>query len=364
MSNFETLGFITEGNISTAPNEFYASTEDTYALITAAGYLNDISAKAKQNDLFYVNYLDTSVFPLNTGEASILTLLKVNYNPGTGDRSLVPANLNQSGVTTLEALGFHSAEQSSTTTSATSVYSDSQISAASIAFARWPVAATAGNVEVVTPSAGELTVLNSATAGVSTIAYFSIVGSLALKNLGVYTGQYSYAGGSATIVIDDANIVVGQIVVANFASSATAVKIETISVAAGVLTIVCSANPGASVISYLAVTASTALTALGCYAASAASAGGSATVTITDSNITTSSIVMADMSAQTNASYIEKVTPGSGSLTILLNTDAGAATFSYVATAVAEGSNPNDYLIASNNLSDVSSASSSLANLG
>lgn len=364
MSNFETLALITEGNISTAPNEFSASTEDSYVTITTPGYLNDISAKVKQNDLMYINYLDTSIFPLNTGEASLLTLLKVNYNPGTLDWSLVPANLNQSGSQLLAALGFHSATASSTTTSATSVYNDALITPASIAFARWPVAATPGNIEVVTPGNGELTVINSSTAGVSTIAYFSIVGSLALQNLGVYTNQYSYVGGSATIVITDPKILVGNIVVANFASATTDVKIETVTVTAGTLTIVCSGNPGVSVISYLAITPSSALTADGCYATSAASAGGSATVTITDANITTSSIVMADMSAQTNPSYIEKVTPGAGSLTILLNTDAGAATFSYIATTAAEGSNPNGYLIASNNLSDVASESASLANLG
>jgi hypothetical protein len=364
MSNFETLGFITEGNISTAPNEFYASTEDSYATITASGYLNDISAKIKQNDLFYINYLDASKFPLNTEESSLLTLLKVSYNPASMNWSLVPANLNQSGAQLLAALGFHSATASSTTTSATSTYSDALVTPASIAFARWPVAATPGNVEVVTSGNGSLTVINSSTAGVSTIGYFSIVGSLALQNLGVYVNQYSYAGGSATIVIADANILVGSIVVANFASAATAVKIETVAVAAGTVTLVCSGNPGVSVISYLAITPSSALVADGCYAATYASAGGSATVTITDANITTSSIVMADMSAQTNASYIEKVTPGAGSLTILLNTDAGAATFSYVATTSAEGSNPNGYLIASNNLSDVANAASSLANLG
>jgi hypothetical protein len=364
MSKFETLGFITEGNISTAPNEFYASTEDSYAEITAPGYLNDIAAKIKQNDLFNINYLDTSIYPLNTGEASLLTSLKVSYNPATLNWSLVPANLNQSGAALLASLGFHSATASSTTASATSTYTDSLVTPASIAFARWPVAATPGNIEVVTTSNGSLSVINSSTAGVSTISYFSILGSLALQNLGVYVNQYAYAGGSATIVITDPNILVGNIVVANFASAATDVKIETVTPTAGVLTIVCSGNPGVSVISYLAITVSTALTADGCYAATYASAGGSATVTITDTNITTSSIVMADMSAQTNASYIEKVTPNAGSLTILLNADAGVAAFSYVATTSAEGSNPSDYLIASNNLSDVASAPSALASLG
>jgi hypothetical protein len=364
MSNFETLALITEGNISTAPSTFSASTVDSYATITAPGYLNDISHKVKANDIMLVNYLDASNFPLNTGEASILTELKVAYNPGTQSWSLVPASLNQSGSNLLAALGFHSATASSTTTSATSVYNDAQISPASIAFARWQVAATAGAIYTVAPGNGTLTVLNSATSGVSQIAYFSIVGSLALQNLGVYVSQYHDAGGSATITITDTNINASQIVIANFASTTNDVKIETVIPSANTLTIVCSGDPGVSVVSYLAVTVSSALTADGCYGATYASAGGSTTVTITDSNITASSVVMANMSTQTNASYIEKVTPSSGTLTILLNADAGAANFSYIATSTGEGFDASGYLIASNNLSDVSSTTAALANLG
>ena len=364
MSNFETLALITEGNISTAPQEFSASTVDSYAVITAPGYLNDISHKIKANDLFYVNYNDLSVYPLRSGESATLTQLKVSYNPGTLQWSLVPPSLNQNGVTLLASLGFHSAQASSTTTSASSVYTDSQITPSSIVFARWPVAATAGYEYLVQPSNGSLTIVNSATAGASTIAYFSILGSLTLQNLGVYVNQYSNAGGSATIVIHDANINSSQVVVADFVSAASHVKIETVVPTAGVLTILCSGDPGVSVVSYLAVTPSTALTNDGVYAVVAASAGGSATVSISDATITASSIVMANMVSQTNASYIEKVTPSAGTLTILLNTDAGAATFAYIATPTAEDSTPSNYLLASNNLSDVASSTTSLANLG
>lgn len=364
MSNFSTLALITEGNTSTAPSTFSASTPDSYATLSAPGYLNDIAHKIKANDLILVNYLDQSVFPLDTGESSLLTELKVAYNPGTQAWSLVPANLNQNGAALLAALGFHSATAVSTTTSATSVYSDPLVSAAAIAFARWPVAATAGNIEKVTPSSGNLTILNSSTAGASTIAYFTIIGSMALQNLGVYTNQYTNAGGSATITITDPLITASQIVVANFASSANAVKVQKVTPTAGTLTVICSGDPGASVLSYLAVTPSTALVNDGCYAATAASAGGSATVTITDANITENSVVMADMSAYTNASYIEKVTPSASTLTILLNTDAGAATFNYIATVAAEGNDPSGYLLASNNLSDVANAGTSRTNLG
>lgn len=364
MSNFETLGFITEGNISTAPSEFYASTEDTYAQITAPGYLNDISAKVKQNDLFTINYLDTSVFPLSTGEASIITELKVNYNPGTADWSLVPPDFAGAGTPLLAALGFHSAYASSTTTSGTSTYADPQVTAASIAFARWAIAATPGGVEKVTPSAGLLTIVNSSTSGVSTIGYFSILGSLALQNMGIYVNHYSNAGGSPTVTIADSLITVNSIVVANFASSANSVNIEKVTVTAGHIVVLCSGDPGVSVLSYLAVTPSAALTAEGCYAAIYTNAGGSATVTISDTNILATSVVMANINTSANAVYIEKVTPSAGSLVILCSGDPGASTFSYIATNIAEGSDPSGYLLAGNNLSDVASASAALANLG
>lgn len=82
MSNFQTLALITEGNTSTAPSTFVASTVDSLATISAAGYLNDLGllGKLKPNDILYINYSDTSVFPLNTGENSILGQFVVGYS--------------------------------------------------------------------------------------------------------------------------------------------------------------------------------------------------------------------------------------------------------------------------------------------
>ena len=51
MSNFETFALVTEGNTSTAPNIFVASTQDSLATMLVAGYLNDIQKKVKLNDI-------------------------------------------------------------------------------------------------------------------------------------------------------------------------------------------------------------------------------------------------------------------------------------------------------------------------
>ncbi len=80
MSNFGSLGLVTEGLPGTAPQIFVGSTVDNLGTITAAGYLNDLSKKIKQNDVFYINYSDTSTFPLYTGEASTLGEFYVNYS--------------------------------------------------------------------------------------------------------------------------------------------------------------------------------------------------------------------------------------------------------------------------------------------
>ena len=65
--------------------------------------------------------------------------------------------------------------------------------------------------------------------------------------------------------------------------------------------------------------------------------GGSATVTITDANITTSSIVVASIQASTNAVSIQKVTPNAGSITVLLSGDPGASTkIQYISVGLAQ----------------------------
>ncbi len=82
MSNFQTLSLVSEGNTSTAPSIFIASTSDNLGTITAAGYMNDLAEQGivKPNDVLYINYSDTSTFPLNTGEASTLGEFAVSYS--------------------------------------------------------------------------------------------------------------------------------------------------------------------------------------------------------------------------------------------------------------------------------------------
>lgn len=75
MSNFLTWAPITQGIPGSAPIAFSAVTADNLATIITAGYLNDLGSKTKLNDIWFINYSDTSTQPL--GEASTVGMFKV-----------------------------------------------------------------------------------------------------------------------------------------------------------------------------------------------------------------------------------------------------------------------------------------------
>lgn len=85
MSNFGTLSQVSGGYPGTAPQIWSASTPDSLGTITTAGYLDDLGDKVKQNDVFYINYSDTSVQPLGGatgGEAATLGEFYANVSAG------------------------------------------------------------------------------------------------------------------------------------------------------------------------------------------------------------------------------------------------------------------------------------------
>lgn len=94
MSNFQSFGQVSEGLPGTAPNLFQASTSDNLATITAAGYLNDKSSIVKANDIFFVNYSDTSTFPLNVGEVSSAASFLVSYSAPNWSLVQIQSSLN------------------------------------------------------------------------------------------------------------------------------------------------------------------------------------------------------------------------------------------------------------------------------
>jgi len=89
MSGFETFTPIFGGLDGSAVGLFSASTADNYSTITTAGYLNDINKLIKPNDIIYVNYSDTSVFPMNTGLSATFGAFQVTYDSILENWSLV-----------------------------------------------------------------------------------------------------------------------------------------------------------------------------------------------------------------------------------------------------------------------------------
>lgn len=57
---------MSEGYPGTAPRHFICSTVDSLGTITAVGYLNDLGDKVANNDIFWINYSDTTVLPGQT----------------------------------------------------------------------------------------------------------------------------------------------------------------------------------------------------------------------------------------------------------------------------------------------------------
>jgi len=361
-SPFETISIVSDGINGTAPAIFVASTVSTLAQILAPGYANPLQKLIKANDRFFVNYADASTFPLSTGESAIFGEFYVQYDPTLGNWNLIATSVTSA---TIAALGVRSSVYSNAGGSATTVVSDPSISVNSVVIARWQSSTVSTIIKTVLPGNGTLTVVSTTDPGVSVLEYISVLPSVPLQNAGVYAAQYTTAGGSATTTIVAPGVVAGMVVTANFVSQTVAAEVKTAIAGAGIITVVATTDPGASVISYLAMTPSSALTALGLYGAQYTNAGGSATTTVTDATITATSIVVADWASQAVAAEIYKVTPGAGSLVILSSIDPGASVLNYQATPAKESaSSAGTFLVSTNNLSDVANAATSLANIG
>lgn len=75
---FSSFSIVSEAIVGTAPTIFTASTPDNLATILTPGYLSYLGEQIKSNDVIYVNYNDTSVFPLNPSPSQLIAV------PGAG----------------------------------------------------------------------------------------------------------------------------------------------------------------------------------------------------------------------------------------------------------------------------------------
>ena len=312
------------GNVTlNAPNLFlYGSPTDTLATIEAANYFLPEYASLCVGDRILVNGVDASGDLIVTSVSSTLVTTETAGSASSG----------------LARLGVYSATYTNSGATATATIVDPNIAASSIVMARLQSSANAASVESVLPSAGGLVVTFNTAPGASVIEYIAFAPNAMLADNGVVVGSASNAGGSATFTVAAPGIVAGMTVNANFQSETNASIIQSVLPGAGTLTFVCSADPGANVVQYVGFVPTAALTEVGLYGANYTNAGGSATITISDANITAASIVSANFSAQANASVIQKVTPSAGTLTILTSANPGASVVDYIATPASSAS--------------------------
>lgn len=152
---------------------------------------------------------------------------------------------------TLKNSGINAVQSANAGGSATTAITDASVTATTQVVGNWDTSANAVNINKITASANTITVLSSGDPGASIFSYLAITPSVTLQANGLYSTQFTYAGGAASFVITDANITANSKVTANFQSSANAVIIQKVTPGAGILTILCSANPGASVVTYV-----------------------------------------------------------------------------------------------------------------
>jgi len=90
---FESFGIASPAIVGTAPTIFVASTADSLAEITTAGYLDAFLSQGefKENDVFWINYDDLSTFPLYpSGMSATLGSFSVSITAGVSTLVALP----------------------------------------------------------------------------------------------------------------------------------------------------------------------------------------------------------------------------------------------------------------------------------
>lgn len=219
---------------------------------------------------------------------------------------------------------------------ATTVITDSAITADSVVIAAFVSSANVVSIQTVLPAAGQFTINTDTAPSTGVLEYISFIPSAALVTAGVVAGKTSFSSGPATFVMSAPGITPGMVVVANFQVQGTPSRIYTALPGTDQITFVVSSGPGVSVMEWVGMLPGD-IAPLGLHAADYSYAGGAASVAISDASITASSIVVANFKSEAGANYIQKVTPSAGTLTILVNADPGVSVFAYIATAAAGG---------------------------
>ena len=183
---------------------------------------------------------------------------------------------------------------------ATFVMSAPGITPGMVVVANFQVQGTPSRIYTALPGTDQITFVVSSGPGVSVMEWVGMLpGDIA--PLGLHAADYSYGGGAASVVIADASITASSIVVANFKSEAGANYIQKVTPSAGTLTVLVNADPGVSVIAYIAT-------------ASAGGGGGGSSTTPQTTSVSTASATPGTIRSITGTTSDAATTITSGNL--------------------------------------------------
>lgn len=214
MSNFGTMSQVSGGYPGTAPQIWSASTPDDLAAITTVGYLNDLGDKVKQNDVFYINYLDTSTQPLGGGTGGEAATLGEFYVNRSGS--------NMSLVSALTALGTAAAKNVTDNTK-------SLVASVSGAF-------VVGNLVQALDTSG--TIVDSGISVANSVLQYASVAITAAQFNGMYAAPFlliAAPGANRQIIIDQMVLVMTFVSAAYAAGGVVAAQYDNTVHGAGVL---------------------------------------------------------------------------------------------------------------------------------
>ena len=242
------------GQIGIIPQEIYIKTNDTLAVVTAAGYLNQSRTQGFQFSNLQLAHVYGTDF--NDGEPGCLDFqVSTPSNPQTGDYSLVLTGANVSGPSTVNhiavfknaagtltedtAVAINAGNTATVLTNAemgqasTLTFQDPGVANANVAMA--PAALVSGNLVQASGTVGLIADAGVAPAALQRIANIK---AAVTANIG--------GSGAGPISVAVTGMTSSSVVTCTIASSSNAVQVEKAVAGSGSFSVTFSGDPGAS----------------------------------------------------------------------------------------------------------------------
>lgn len=270
----------TVGQVGLKPRFIYLDTNNTVAEVSAVGFLNNFVSSGNKISESEMAVVTTRVTPAS--KSVQVQLFNITYSAGNWSLTAnsTPLSLadgqifvgNSGGVATgVTMSGDATISNTGVLTIANLAITNAKVAtAAAIAFSKL-AALTSGNVLVGSAgnvatavalsgdatliASGALTIANDAITTVKilddNVTLAKLAPGITPSSIVAIDGKYDFVGGSATIAINVPGVVAGDRVYAQIEGSSNAVSIQKVTPTADTITVLCSADPGASTIAYM-----------------------------------------------------------------------------------------------------------------